>query len=219
MTFQNDRISDFIKINSNFRHNHKTEVFIAASGFEQRNSLWSQTRGEGDFGYPFIQKLGSVAGKATIEEIIKHHRTKLGKLHSFPFKDWSDFDIGDQADPSGTRQTIGTGDAAETAFQVFKRYTSGGTNLDRTIYILTTGTLFVYLDGILKADPADYTVNLNTGLITFGSAPGSSVDVAVTVQFYNHVRYDIDALDIALHNFAHGRIPNIPVIEVRGAGT
>lgn len=217
MTFQNDRLSDFVEINSSYRHGFNSDVFIAASGYEQRNDLWDQTRGEGDVGYPFIQKLGSVAGKATIEEIIKHFRTKRGKIHSFPFKDWSDFDVGDQDDPSGTRQTIGTGDAAETEFQALKLYPSGAETQSRTIYLLAPGTQFLYLDGVLKADPGDYSVNLLTGVYTLVSPPGGSVDVAHTTQFYNHVRYDINSLELAMHNYAHGRIPNIPVIEVRGA--
>lgn len=218
MTFINDRISDFVEINSDYGHGFSTEVFIAASGYEQRNSLWSETRGEGDFGYPFIQALGTVSGKATIEEIQAHHRTKLGRTHSFPLKDWSDFNIGDQDDPATTRQDIGTGDGADTTFQINKTYPSGPTTFTRTIYLITPGTLFVYLDGVLKSDPGDYTVNLLTGLITFGSAPGNNVIVAVTTQFYNHVRYDIDVFRAAMHHYKSGRIPNIPVIEVRGAG-
>ncbi len=222
MAFQNDRLPDLVEIGAQYRHRYNTMVFTADSGHEQRNILWNQSRGAGDVGFPFAGKTDTIAGRTPMETIISHFRTKYGRAHTFPLKDWSDFDIGDQDDPAATRQTIGTGDDVTVDFQIFKRYSSGAANYDRTVYLIVSGTLFVYIDGALQTESADYTVNYLTGVITFSSAPaGGSVPevIAVTTQFYNHIRYGIDSLNTAMEDALHGRIPNIPIIEVRGPGS
>jgi hypothetical protein len=53
---------------------------------------------------------------------------------------------------------VGVGDAADTTF-----------NLDHTNVV--AGTLKVYVNDVLKASPADYAVDLATGVITFTVAP------------------------------------------------
>jgi uncharacterized protein (TIGR02217 family) len=87
---------------------------------------------------------------------------RRGDFKVWLLKDWSDF--------SGTLEPIGLGTGALTTFQVIKTYTAGVNPYQRTIQYLKTGTLAVYVNGVLKTLTTHYTVN-STGLITFVSAP------------------------------------------------
>lgn len=220
MAFHNDRLPDEVELRSSYIHRHNTTVWVADSGREQRNIKWSRFRGGGNVGFAAMEAFDASDGRPAVDIIVDHFHAREGRAHSFPFKDWADYNIGDQDDPQSTRQTIGTGDGdstgGTTAFQVFKRYTSGSTNYDRNVYILVSGTLFVYIDGVLQTEGggADYTVDLTTGVITFNSAPLVGEDIAVTTQFYNHVRYDVDELDVMMETDTIGRVPNLPIIEV-----
>lgn len=220
MAFHNDPLPTLLELNAGYVHGHNTFVWTADSGYEKRNIKWSLSKGRGNVGFSAMQKYDAGDSRPAVDLAVAHFHARQGRAHTFPFKDWSDFDIGDQDDPVNTRQTIGTGDAdstgGTTAFQIFKRYTSGGEIFDRTIYLLIPSTLYVYLDGVLQTEGSgqDYLVDETTGIITFSSAPGSGVDVAVTVQFYNHVRYDIDEIEILMETATIGRIPNLPIVEV-----
>lgn len=218
MAFHNDPLPELLELNAGYVHGHNTFVWTADSGYEKRNIKWSISKGRGNVGFAAMQKYDAGDGRPAVDLAIAHFHARQGRAHTFPFKDWSDFDIGDQDDPQTTRQSIGTGDADSTGgttnFQIFKRYTSGGQNFDRTIYLLIPNTLFVYLDGVLQTEGVDYTADDTTGVVIFTSAPASGVDVAVTIQFYNHVRYDIDEFEVMMDTDKIGRVPNLPIIEV-----
>jgi hypothetical protein len=68
-------------------------------------------------------------------------------------------------------EAVGVGDAQQTQFQ-----------LDKTARVLVDAALKVYVDGVEKASPADYSCTTE-GLITFTAAPGSGL--AITAD-YNH---------------------------------
>jgi uncharacterized protein (TIGR02217 family) len=108
---------------------------------------------------------------------------RRGDFKTWLLKDWSDF--------SGAMQPIGLGTGALTTFQVVKTYSAGVNPYQRTIRHLKAGTLKVYVNGVLKATPADYTVN-STGLVIFGAAPATSAIIAASYEFYVPVRFEGD---------------------------
>ena len=67
-----------------------------------------------------------------------------------------------------------------TTFQLAKVYGSDEPTFKevRNLTRLVAGTLKVFLNGVLKASPADYSVNVDTGVITFTSAPGAATRTA-----------------------------------------
>lgn len=203
----------------------KTTVLELSSGFEKRNIDWSQTRGEWDVGYGLLNKFEQAAGDLDINELTAFFYTQEGRAHSFRFKDWADFAIGNFSDPVNDHQDIGLGDDARVDFQAFKRYISGATTYDRTITKLLSN-LVVLLDNVVQIITTDYTVNLNTGVITFvtapastgGTGPGGEEVVAIATEFDNHVRFDTDQLQINMEIFNVGSWPNIPIVELRGTG-
>lgn len=195
----------------------KTEVTPLGSGKEQRNIDWQRTRAEFDVGYGLMDQ-DSVILEATIDNLLAFFYTREGRAHTFRFKDWSDFRIGDWQLPTASNQTIGTGDASEVNFPIFKRYSDGGINYDRPITHLVSGRVVVLVDNVVQTGGGtDYTVDLTTGIVIFeaGSIPGIGALVQVALEFDLHVRFDTDKLLLNLTMFERGSWQNIPIIEMK----
>lgn len=177
----------------------KTTIFEADSGYEQRNIDWSQMRAE----YVVGQNINT---QPELDALFAFFYARRGRAHGFRFKDFTDFEI------SGP-QSIGTGDGATTVFQVFKRYSSGGENYDRTIKKLVSGTVSVYKDAVLQA--SGFTVDLNAGTVTFSVAPAMGVVIGVEAEFDVPVRFDVDHMQVSIESFAERDWSGIRLVEVR----
>ena len=76
------------------------------------------------------------------------------------------------------------------------------------------------MNAVLKVEGAnpggDYTVNYNTGIVTFnvGKAPGA-VAVTATFEFDVPVRFDTDQLDITVDEYNRYSVNSLPIIEIR----
>lgn len=158
MSFHNVRLPVDVERGAQGGPGFKTTVIELSSGFEKRNIDWERSRGKWDVGYGFDDKEDLVA------PLTAFFYARRGKAYGFRFKDWSDFEI--------ARQTIGTGDAVTVAYQVFKRYSSGGYDFDRKITRLVTGSVSVWVANVLQTEITHYTVDVDTGIITFVTAPG-----------------------------------------------
>ena len=228
MTFHDVQLPQDIESGAVGGAQFNTTIFEAASGFEQRNINWSLPKSEWDVGYGLLTKFNETGNNnVDVDDLVQFFYARQGRAHTFRFRDWSDYDIGDQDDPTNTFQEIGQGDDVETDFQVFKNYVSGGITFARTIFLLeSTATLLVYLDGSLLTLTTHYTVDLNTGLIslvtppasTGGSGPGGVELLQIVARFHCHVRFDTDHLQISMRTFAAGEWPRIPLREIPGAG-
>ncbi len=176
-----------------------TDVIESFGGYEQRNINWSQSRGAWNVAH-------GVKTEVQLNELIAFFRARRGRAIGFRFKDWSDY--------KATGQIIGTGNASTTVFQLVKSYTSGGVTVDRTIKKpVNNGSLKIYLNSVLQS--SGFSVNYNTGVVTFTSAPGNGVVITADFEFDVPVRFDTDELQISLDNFNIGSWSSIPVVEVR----
>ena len=54
-----------------------------------------------------------------------------------------------------------------------------------------------------------------SGIVTFNVAPGVGAVLTARFEFDVPVRFDIDRIDIDLAQFDAGRIPSIPLVEIR----
>lgn len=182
----------------------KTTVIPLASGHEQRNINWSQSRGEWDIAYGLSHL---IAGKSTsyLNEVIEFFYARRGKAVGFRFKDWTDY--------RATNQTIGVGDDVEVNFQAVKIYNEAGlATYTRVLSKLVSGSLTVRING---TPTAAYTVDNNTGIITFNTPPAGSAVITIDVEFDVPVRFDTDKLDITAVSVDVGNIQSIPIVEVR----
>ena len=192
----------------------KTTVTALTSGREQRNIDWDKARGSWDVGYG-LMKQDDVTLDATVDIVLAFFYAREGRAHSFRFKDWSDFKIGDADDPTADNQSVGTGDDSEVAFQIFKRYTSGPTTYDRDITLIVAGRFSVLIDDVVQTQGPDYAIDLLTGIVTFTAAPAGGEDVQVALEFDVPVRFDTDVMNLNVEIFDSGSWPNIPVLELK----
>jgi uncharacterized protein (TIGR02217 family) len=218
--FDNARLPEDIERGAIGGPGFKTTVITLSSGFERRNRDWARSRGEWDISY-------GMTHKSLLEGAINLFYIVGGKADGFRFKDFSDFQIGDTFTfDVDTRQPIGLGDDANDEFQIFKRYEFGALFFDREINKVVDGTYRVYLDGVLQTESVHYTIDINTGLITFttppastgGSGPGGEEVVEVITEFDVPVRFDTDMLQIStevFHEEAVISLPNIKLLEIR----
>lgn len=125
---------------------------------------------------------------------------RRGDFKVWLLKDWSDF--------SGVLEPISAGTGALTTFQIVKTYTAGSNPYVRTIRHIKSGTLSVYVNGVLQTPTTHYTVSA-TGLITFVSAPGSGLVVTASYEFYVPVRFEGDRY-VSIVNYT----PSMNIISV-----
>lgn len=188
-----------------------TTVVALASGFERRNINWSQARARWDIGYGVLDRDGGV-NDTTFKKVLEFFYARQGRARAFRFKDWLDFEL--------ARQVIGQTDTSTTDFQVFKRYSSGGVDFDRTLKKLVSGTVKVWVNSvsIVEGGGADqFTVDLNTGVITLGAtlAGQNGTDVEAECEFDIPVRFDLDAAELNAQLYNAASVPQIPVVEIR----
>lgn len=107
----------------------KTTVTPLGSGKEQRNIDWARTRSEFDIGYGLMDQ-NSILLEATIDNLLAFFYTREGRAHTFRFKDWSDYKIGDTTNPTTDNQSIATGGTAVTLTAATIAFTSPDTITD-----------------------------------------------------------------------------------------
>lgn len=208
-----------------------TSVLELDSGFEKRNANWSVPRSEFDVGFGLLLKFQEDPADTMldVDELINFFYIVQGKAFSWRMKDWSDFEIGYENGSQLDPQFLALGDGATTVFQAFKRYTFGGLTFDRPLTkLVNDSNLQLFQNGVLQANPADYTVDVDRGtfsLVVTPGGPGSGGDgpggedlLEFRSLFDNHVRLDTDDLKVNMQIFNAGSWPNIPVVEIRGNG-
>lgn len=189
----------------------RTDVVDLASGFDERNSRWSQAR----------RRYNGAVGVRSEDDlylVISHFQACHGKLHGFRWKDFSDFkSVGPGPDPTNLDQAIGTGDGSTATFQLIKTYTVGAQSHVRTIVKPVSGTVLVAVAGAGKTLGVHFNVNTATGVITFtgGNIPTLGQAVTAGFEFDVPVRYDTDYLNSNWQAFRHHNAPNIPIVETR----
>jgi uncharacterized protein (TIGR02217 family) len=143
--------------------------------------------------------------QAQLDEMIAFFRARRGKAYGFRFKDWTDY--------RATGQPLGTGDDAQTQFQLVKQYPSGSVIEVRTVTKPVAGTVKLYLDGIEQV--AGWFVDTTTGLVTFGTAPASGVAVTADFEFDAPARFDTDHMAVTIETYRLHSWQQIPIVEVR----
>ena len=207
MAFHEVRFPEAIGRGARGGPERRTQVVELASGDEERNAAWANSRRRYDVSYG-VRRADDLAA------VVAFFEARNGRLHGFRFKDWSDYRSGPPSQtPSPLDQPIGVGDGAATAFQLSKRYTSGAQAWMRTIAKPVAGTVRVALDGAEQL--SGWSVDVATGVVSFASAPGPGVAVTAGFEFDVPVRFDSDALDVTLDVERLGSITSIPLVEIR----
>ena len=207
MAFHEIRFPDNISRGAQGGPERRTQIVELASGDEERNASWANSRRRYDVAYG-IRRADDLAA------VVAFFEARNGRLYGFRYKDWADYKSSiPSAAISATNQSIGTGTGAATQFQLVKRYTSDAQTWTRAITKPVAGTVMVALNGTLQG--SGWTVDTATGIVTFTTAPGLGITVAAGFEFDVPVRFDTDMLDVTLDIERLGSITSIPLLEIR----
>ena len=207
MAFHEIRFPDNISRGARGGPERRTQVVELASGDEERNASWANSRRRYDVAYG-IRRADDLAA------VVAFFEARNGRLYGFRYKDWADYKSSLPSQViTPTDQQIGIGNGSLRTFQLAKRYTSGAQTWVRTIAKPVAGTVRVAL-GVVE-QMSGWTLDTTTGTVTFAAAPGNGVIVQAGFEFDVPVRFDTDMLDVTLDIERLGSISSIPLLEIR----
>lgn len=202
------RYPDNIGYGSQFKTKWNTSVVETGSGHEVRNRNWSSSRKRYDVAY-------GVRSQSDLYIVLEFFEVVGGRADGFRFKDWSDFkSVSPLVDVASDDQQFGTGDGAETEFQLTKTYTKGSGTYTRTINKPVSGTVLIEVNGVLQTETTHYTIDYTTGIVTFNSAPTNTHEIKWGGEFDVPVRHDTDELETDIDGYDSGNA-SIPLVEIR----
>ncbi len=185
-----------------------TSVALTASGYERRNSLWSDARLRFDVG-------PGIRSEAELGVLLAFFRARRGAARGFRMRDPSDFSSNAMVGlPSAVDQLLGIGDGVVASFPLVKHYGANDAVQLRRITRPRAGTVVVSLNNAPVT--TGWTLGAN-GLVTFASPPGVGVAVRAGFLFDVPVRFAEDRLEISGAAFAAGEAPSVPIVELREA--
>ena len=164
MAFHEIRFPDNISRGAKGGPERCTQIVELASGDEERNGSWVNSRRRYDVAYG-IRRADDLAA------VVAFFEARNGRLYGFRFRDWADYNSClPSVTISATGQQIGTGTGSRKTFQLAKRYTSGAQTWVRTIAKPVTGTVRIALGTTEQI--SGRTLDTPTGVATFATAPG-----------------------------------------------
>lgn len=174
MAFIDQHLPREVEIGATRRDVEDIDIVTTDGGWEVRNARSSQSLREFDISFPMSRRDGS-----TYLAVVAMYKAARGQLHSFRFRDWADYQL--------TDEEIGVGDGATTAFQITQSWTVDGETHSRDI-TRPVSPMQVKKDGVLQV--SGYSIDYETGILTFSSPLSVGVVPSVTGQFDIPVRFD-----------------------------
>lgn len=174
MAFDEVRLPVEIEYGAEGGAKFRTTIFQSKAGNEQRVSAWANRLGEWRVGY-------GLQDDDLRTDLITFFHARRGKFRGFRFRDWSDYKHDMTSSPAA--MDFATGDNTVGPYQIAKTYSSGGEDYVRTIAKLVAPVV-VTIEGsaavaYTAVDTVDYTLDLDTGLLTWENAFDED-DVTVT---------------------------------------
>lgn len=155
----------------------RTVVSEGLSGKDKTASLWAR----GKFSVDIRSENITTSEKGTIEAFFNARKGRGEPFYA---------DISDLYVSSGNNnvETVGIGAGATTIFWLGHTF-------------VKTGTDKIYVNDVLQESGVDYTIDLDAGKITFGSAPTGTI--TAEYDFYLYCRFDQDMFDDYIDKIAY----------------
>lgn len=188
-----------------------TDVVTINSGFEQRNTNWSLSRGSYDVSH--------AARTATQkEELMKFFMAAKGRANGFRFKDWLDYNclIAD-----GVLGTAGVG-TGQLAYQMYKNYTTTSVTYQRKLTRPVSATGIFKRGGstlVVGAGAGQIAVDYDTGIVTFVPDTTKSVNANSAKSIIGITKANPGSVNATAHGFITGdkiKITGGQMVEVVG---
>ncbi len=211
------RFPEFVQVGLTVGPGWQTDIVEFSTGKEQRNQRWEDSRLQAD-----VAK--AIQTDAEYDVVLEFFRARRGRFHSFRFKDWSDFRL--VQEPT----LPAAGDGFNKFFQIVKTYegiseppaSAAVRPQVRTILKLRGGSgdpietpdtpgVVVRVNGVVQGSV--FTINYNTGLITFDTEPPAGHAVDFTGEFDVPARFDTDRLPGTLEDFNATAVGTLPIKE------
>ncbi|AGZ78959.1 hypothetical protein U370_03020 [Anaplasma marginale str. Dawn] len=176
-----------------------TVISELGGGKEQRKVNWTHSRNRYNVAY-------NTASSDQCSALISFFYAHRGKALPFRFKDWSDY--------TATGQNIGVGDGKRLNFQLVKRYHAGQYSYVRKISRPVVGTVKVSLGEVSQEYERDYSVDYNSGVVTFAVPPAHDAIIHADFEFDVLVRFDTDFLAFALEAHGNYGCHGVSLVEV-----
>ena len=188
----------------------RTDVVLLASGHEERNARWADSRRRYNAGTG-VRSLGD------LHQLLTFFEERRGRLYGFRWRDRLDQWSGAPGAPTPLDQAIGTGDGVRAQFALAKRYGSAHAPYSRPVTKPVAGSVRVAVNGVEQTEGVAFACDATAGTVTFlsGSVPPMGAAVTAGFRFDVPVRFDTDYLEVDLSAFAAGQIPHIPLIEIK----
>lgn len=182
----------------------RTEIIALASGREERNTAWRDSRRRWD-------AAPGVRSQDELAQLVAFFEARRGRLHAFRFSDPLDHrSCAPSQTPSSTDQILGQGDGVTQAFALTKRYGDSAAHWSRPICHPVAGTVRAAVDGV--ETPVEIAEG---GRIVFEVAPAPGAQITAGFRFDTPARFETDRLDIAAEGEGAGRLISVPVVEVK----
>jgi len=210
---ESPRFPDDISYGSTGGPSYNTDVITVNSGHETRNINWTQARHKYNVAF-------GIRTQEYLNDLVEFFQAMRGKAYGFRYKDWNDYTSSSTSVIMDTDQQIGIGDSTDgfagtSNFQIIKNYIAGYVHV-RDIVKIVPDSLIVSVDGISQIEGTHYTINNNTGMLSFisGQKPLEDQLIKAGYEFDVPVRFDTDELNINLEMYEHGTT-DVPLVELR----
>lgn len=201
------RFPDDIAYGSRGGPMYNTSIFTGSSGLEKRNINWQFPKHRYDVGY-------GARDTDKLYTLIEYFHSVLGPGIGFRYKDFGDYKSCRVTEtPTGNDQPVAAIDGSTTIYQLIKQYKTGLLAQNRIIQKPIPDTVIVTVGGVVQEEPADYTLDTSTGIITFVNSQSPS-SIRWGGLFDVPCRFEDDSLPIAYDDFEHGNI-QVPIMEIR----
>lgn len=193
-----------------------TKIAMVDSGSEQIAQQWEHPLNR----YVLPE---AVRDMTIFQSVRDHWLVMRGPAFTWPFRDPLDFASrpldrpNEQPVVTDEDQIIGTGDGVTNKYQLIKTYTVGGESYTRTIYLPVVSSVVVKLHyNELDPPPPGWTVDRETGIITFDFAPVGGRLITAGFLFDVPVRFENDqSFDGITSSFSLGGFSDVTLLEVR----
>lgn len=184
----------------------QTRIQRAVSGRELRALDYPYPLWQFTLVFDFLRD-NPAAGYDELRALMGFFMLCQGAFATFLFEDPSDHEI--------AGQQIGTGDASATAFQLQRAIGAalpggGFSELISAPNVISA----IYFDGITQ-DPAGYSVDQDTGLVTFITPPGSGLIITADFTYYFRCRFIDDSYGFENFMYRLWRLKKLTFISVR----
>lgn len=188
----------------------RVDIVDLSNGRENRNSRWRAARRRYDAG-------SGIRSLADLQLVLAFFEARGGPLYGFRYRDpfdWTSAAPG--LEPSPLDQPLGTGDGQTAVFALAKTYGDAGGSVRRAIAKPVAGSVTVAVGGV-PVPAGHFACDPASGLVIFaaGHIPQQGAAITAGYAFDVPVRFDADRIEASLEGFNAGRIPLIPLIEIK----